>query len=302
MLNVILNRIKNTYETKYKFLLFCTIIIVFLALAQIIWQWHTTGDFVHKGVSLKGGMTITIPTETPVTADELQESLRQSYLQYDINVRELRGSGGEQSGLVVDVDIIEQQEMQDFISRVAEITKNKKENLSVETFGSRLSQTFFKELFIGLAVAFFFMGCVIFLYFRFLVPSLAVMLSAFCDIIITLAIVNLLEIKISTAGIAAFLMLIGYSVDTDTLLTIRVLKHKEDGTLNERIYGAIKTGGLMSLTAIAAVGIVMAFTNSDVLFQIMLILFIGLWVDLITTWIQNVGILRWYLKGKEDER
>jgi preprotein translocase subunit SecF len=106
--------------------------------------------------------------------------------------------------------------------------------------------------------------------------------------------VNLLEIKLSTAGIAAFLMLIGYSVDTDILLTIRVLKQKDDLSFDERIYGAIKTGGLMTITALAAVGTVLFFTNSDILFQIMLILFIGLCVDLVNTWIQNVSILRWH--------
>jgi preprotein translocase subunit SecF len=77
------------------------------------------------------------------------------------------------------------------------------------------------------------MGLVVFFYFRSIAPSLAVILEAFSDIIVTLAIFNLTGIKLSTAGIAAFLMLIGYSVDTDILLSTRVLKRK-DGTVMER--------------------------------------------------------------------
>jgi len=80
-----------------------------------------------------------------------------------------------------------------------------------------------------------------------------------------------------------------------------VLKQKEDGPLHERIYGSLKTGGLMTITAIVAVGTVLVFTNSDVLFQIMLILFIGLFVDLMTTWVQNVAILRWHLARLEEK-
>ena len=68
------------------------------------------------------------------------------------------------------------------------------------------------------------MGLVVFIYFRTLVPSLAVILAAFSDIVVTLAIFNLTGEKLSTAGVAAFLMLIGYSVDTDILLNTRVLK------------------------------------------------------------------------------
>ena len=41
-----------------------------------------------------------------------------------------------------------------------------------------------------------------------------------------LALIDFLGIEISAAGIAAFLMLIGYSVDTDILLTSRALKRK----------------------------------------------------------------------------
>lgn len=297
-----LEKIKHFYETKYMSLLFVTFFLLFLSLAQISYQYVTTGDFLHKGVSLKGGLTVTLPATASSDALTLQESLLALYPTNEMSVRELRGAGGTLSGFVIDVDFVAQADMEAFVAAVATHTGIPSAEISVETFGSRLSQNFFKELFIGLLVAFFFMGIVIFLYFRDFVPSIAVMLAAASDIIITLAIVNVLGIKLSSAGIAAFLMLIGYSIDTDTLLTIRVIKQKADGTLNERIYGALKTGGLMTITAIAAVGVVLVFTNSVVLSQIMLILFIGLIVDLMTTWIQNVGILRWYLQeGKIHE-
>ncbi|MBI5073103.1 protein translocase subunit SecF [Candidatus Woesearchaeota archaeon] len=296
-----LDQIKHIYETKYRTLLLISFCILFLSIGQISYQYITTGDFLHKGVSLKGGLTLTVPVTSASDPTVLATQLLSLYPDHDISVRELRGAGGQQSGLVIDADFIDKEAMDSFILTVAEQTGIAKADISMETFGSRLSQNFFEELFIGLLITFFFMGIVIFLYFRDFVPSIAVMLSAASDIIISLAIVNVLGIKLSSAGIAAFLMLIGYSIDTDTLLTIRVIKQKTDGTLNERIYGALKTGGLMTLTAIAAVAVVLIFTNSDVLFQIMLILFIGLIVDLMTTWVQNVGILRWHLLKLEQK-
>jgi len=135
------------------------------------------------------------------------------------------------------------------------------------------------------------------IYFINSIPSLAVILSAFSDIIITLAIVNIVGMKLSTAGIAAFLMLIGYSVDTDILLSTKVLKTREGSILN-RIFIAMKTGLTMSVTTMAAITVALIFAQSEVLKQIMTILLIGLLIDLINTWIQNAGILRWYMEKK----
>ena len=145
------------------------------------------------------------------------------------------------------------------------------------------------------------MGLVVFLYFRTFVPSIAVILAAFSDIIVTLAIANLLNFRLSSAGIAAFLMLIGYSVDTDILLSTRVLKRRE-GTVMDRVFGAAKTGLTMAITTLVAVIVALIFTQSEVIRQIMSILLIGLSVDLINTWIQNVGLLRLYVERKETKQ
>ena len=63
-----------------------------------------------------------------------------------------------------------------------------------------------------------------------------------------------------------------------------------------RVYGAMRTGLTMSATTISAILVALIFVESDIVKQIMLVLFIGLLVDLVMTWIQNVGILRLYLK------
>jgi len=138
--------------------------------------------------------------------------------------------------------------------------------------------------------------------FRYSIPSFAVILSAFADIIMTLAIVNLFGITLSSAGIIAFLMLIGYSVDTDILLTSRLLK-KREGNLNEKMYGAFKTGMTMTLTSIAAVlvSLIIIYNLSDTLRQIFTILLIGLAFDIFNTWLTNASMLKWYMEVKKIE-
>ncbi len=294
-----LQKLKHFYETRYLLQLSVTLLLLVIALVQIGLQYTQTGDFVHRGVSLKGGVTVTIPTYTDTVS--LEQMLDEAYPQYDTTVRILRSSSGQQSGVILDADIVDDTVRSSVLTFLEQQTGVSQNDMSIETFGSRLSENFFRQLSVGLIIAFLFMGCVVFLYFKDIVPSIAIMLAAAADIIITLALVNLLEIKLSTAGIAAFLMLIGYSVDTDILLTIRVLKQKDDASFDERIYGAIKTGGLMTITALVAVGTVLFFTNSDILSQIMLILFIGLCVDIVNTWIQNVSILRWHHHRRQSK-
>ena len=48
-------------------------------------------------------------------------------------------------------------------------------------------------------------------------------------------------VDVDYIGIAAFLLLIGYSIDSDILLTTKVLKRRM-GTLFERVKSAMKTG------------------------------------------------------------
>jgi len=104
----------------------------------------------------------------------------------------------------------------------------------------------------------------------------------------------------TSAGLVAFLMLIGYSVDTDILLTTRILKRHE-GSLNERIFGAFKTGITMTLTSLFAVifALIVASSFSVVLTQIFTVLAIGLGFDILNTWITNASILKWYVENKE---
>jgi len=136
------------------------------------------------------------------------------------------------------------------------------------------------------------------IYIKNSIPAFAVMLSAFADIVMTLALVNFIGMKISTAGIVAFLMLIGYSVDTDILLTTRLLRRREG--VNKSLFEAFKTGTTMTLTSIVAItsALIIIFPMGSVLNQIFSILLIGLVFDLFNTWITNASIIKWYVENR----
>ncbi len=296
-----LNRILfEIYDKKYKTLLIIPFLILFFALIQISYQVYTTGDFIKKDVSLKGGVTVTVPYAREADTFLIERQISSEFPKNDIAVRTLR-SAGIVVGVIVEADIngndnAQRNKLLNSIEKSLSIDLSKID-YGIEIIGSSLGASFFKESLIALAVAFLFMGLVVLIYFRTYIPSIAIILAAFSDMVVALAVINLLDMSIGTAGIAAFLMLIGYSVDTDILLTVRVLKRRE-GTVMDRIISSIKTGMTETITAIVAVTVALLVTQSEVIRQIMLILLIGLIADIFNTWIQNVGLLRIYIERK----
>ena len=290
------------YNKNYKLLLLIPLILLIFSLSYIGYFYKQNNDFIKKDVSLTGGTTITIFTEQQqVNIDDLTNTLAQEI--NDFNIRELSDfRSGKQKAIVIETSLqsSEISELKQTIETFLgyELTN---ENSSTESTGSSLGESFYKQLQFAVLISFILMAIVVFIIFRTLAPSLAVVLSAFADIMMTLAFVNILGIRVSSAGIIAFLMLIGYSVDTDIMLTTRLLKRH--GRINEKLKGAFKTGLTMTITSIIALSVALIITQSfsPVLKQIFSILLIGLGFDILNTWITNASILKWYLERKNRD-
>lgn len=284
----------NIYDKQYKKLMILSFIILAVSLASLGITYSNTGEFFQQSVSLKGGITLTTQITKQINPTELQNALTQANPAADIFVRAITESGS-QKALIIEAADITPQELESSL-KTQGITLAKGE-YSIESMGSSLGSQFFKQTMKALLLAFIAMSVVVFLTFRNILPSIFIILSTVSDIISTLAVVNILGVKISTAGIAAFLMLIGYAVDNNILLTTKVLKRKgEGGTAFQRLVESNKTGMLMTITALTASIIGLLFTQSETIHQIMLIITIGLLFDIIYTYFQNAGILRWYME------
>ena len=289
----------NWYNKNYKLLLIIPAVLLISSLAILGYSFIQTGDFLEKDITLTGGTSITIITENQeLNIDDIRNFL--SKRTSNFYVREITDiRSGAQKAV-----IIESPDQADDLKLIIEEFLNYNltdENSSIESTGSSLSKSFYNQLKLAIVISFILMSIVVFFIFRSFVPSFAVILSAFADIIMTLAIVYLLGMKLSTAGITAILMLIGYSVDTDIMLTTRLLKR--EGEINKNIYSAFKTGITMTLTTFTAIAVALFITQSfsNVLEQIFSILLIGLIFDIFNTWVTNASLLKWYLERKNKK-
>lgn len=282
------------YDRYYKLLLIIPIALLLASLAYLFMFYSEHHDIMKKDVTLTGGTSLTIYSEN-LSLDDLESFLKPKFS--DMTVRSLTDfKTGKQMALFIDTSS-EPNELKKAVEEFLNHPLDEK-NSSIEFTGSSLSKSFYKELIRAMVIAFVFMSIVIFILFRNFLPSFYVITCAFSDIIIPLAIIDFFGLRVSTAGIAAFLMLIGYSVDTDILLTTRVLKRKEEGLLNQRIWGAVKTGMTMTLTSFVAVLIAYFIVIAPTLKEVFLILSIGLFVDMIVTWLMNASLLKWYCEKR----
>ncbi len=284
---------KSWFDKWYKFFPVVPVLILIISLVYLGFFFKQQGDFIYKDVSLSGGTTITLKGD--FDSEKLESSLKQKFS--DINFRKLTDiTTRKQIALIIESPATAEELKAAIEDTGFKITD---ENSSIEFTGSTLSKGFYRQLIIALIISFVLMSIVIFVLFKTFVPSFAVILSAFSDIVMPLALLDFLGVRISTAGIAAFLMLVGYSVDTDILLVTRALK-KGEGSLNQRIHRAFKTGILMTITTLAAVlpAFFLISGLPDSFRQIFLIIAVGSFADIINTWLTNVGIIKWYCEKK----
>jgi len=295
-----LDKLKKLYEKNFKLLRLIPLLILLLSLGVLGYSKVTTGEFVSKDISLKGGLIITIETTEFFDIHELETALREA-LSEPVFVKRLKIAGSaEQFGYSFEVEkTTNYEEVLDAIRTYTGL-ELPDGSYTVEETSASLGGAFWTSTIKALLVAFLFMAIVVFYYFRNFVPSSAIVLAAAADLIGTLAIMDLLGIRLSTAGVAALLMLVGYSVDSDILLSTKVLKRTE-GSFMERVYSAIKTGLTMESTTLAALAVIYVVSPSSVLKQIAFVLLLGLCLDVINTWFMNVGILDFYMKYKEGK-
>lgn len=166
-----------------------------------------------------------------------------------------------------------------------------------------LGQYFLQKIKQIIIISFILVAIAVFFIFRNPIPSMAVVFGAGNDIIVALGAMGLFGIPLGVASIGAILMLIGYSMDTDLLTAIRILK-RSDETPTKRAFSTLKTGLTMTSAAIISFSvlfIVSYITGISTFFEISAVVLFGLIADIFTTWFGNTILILWYKHHKDNK-
>lgn len=267
------------------------VLLFIISLSILAYMGITTGSPVELGVEFSGGTAIIFDS------DKTPQQLKTEFQDYNIvQAREYGGTGRKflQFGPMSD-------SMENEVTRKI---NSEYTNVEVRQMGEIVSKSLQVQAIQAIIYSFIGMAIVVFLIFKTFVPSVAVVTAALADIVFAAAMMNVFGVVLSLGTVAALLMLIGYSVDTNILLTNRLLKRR--GNLNEKIKEAMKTGLTMTITTLVALAalflfssgsyVFSSFTRIDVIMNISAVLIFGLLADLVNTWMTNLGILKWFME------
>jgi len=258
------------------------LVLFVVSLGVLAFTMAVTGMPVTPGIDFSGGTAVTL-----ITSDS-REQLQTTFAGYPLS--EISDMNNGKFLKFSSMDDPRYQSLSQLISQ-------KYPDAKIDQIGESFGKSLQSQAALALIFSFIGMAVVIFLTFRTFVPSVAVVFSALADMVMTAAVMNIIGIPLSLGTTAALLMLIGYSVDSDILLTNRVLKRQ--GKLNDKLMGAFHTGLIMTSTTLAAVAalfLVSWFGSVQILMEISAVLLIGLVADIMNTWLTNVGILKWYVQ------
>ncbi len=278
----------NKYDPKRMMLI---PFLIFLVAAAIVgFTFVNTGMPVTPGIDFAGGTAVTIHTT------DTKEQISAFYAGYPLkSIDEGVGS----AGYYLKFGPMSNEDMLQFNTD----TLAKYPDASIDQIGANFGATLQSQAMIAILFAFIGMAIVVFIAFRKLVPAATVVFAGVADITITAGAMNIFGIELSLATTAALLMLIGYSVDSNILLTTKVLKRQ--GKLVDKMAGAFHTGFIMTTTTLAAIVamlIVAAVGQVPTLSGIAAVLVIGLICDMIFTWAFNAGVLRLYMEKEEGKK
>lgn len=287
-----LQKLKDWYtEVDQRFLLLISLAVLLLFSGFLYLNQQRTGQWFEKGLDLKGGKELSVSSDgvpDGITPADLEDYLSDRGIESQI--QETTSATGGQMLIKVDVQTSEDELLEALEERGVDTS-----NYSFNEVGPAVAESLLKQSKLALIVAFIFMAVTVFIVYRSFVPSIAIVFAALMDLICTLSIMQIFSIPLTLASFAGMLLVIGYSIDSDIVLTTRVLKRRK-GSLSERTISAMKTSVTMTVTTLSALAVLYIATTAQALRDVAIVLIIALLIDLLATWFGNASILRWWLK------
>ena len=277
----------NEYTNRQ--LLVVPLSVLALALVVVTYVFVTTGAPVGLGIDFSGGTEIRVAPEDSVSSPE--ETLSDAFSVEPSNIRNVPSDNSyvvtfSQSGEYDATQAQDEAQAAGFIVRASS---------SVSPAIGGEAQRF---AVVGFGIAFGAMSILVFGLFRTFVPSIAVVASAFSDIIVPVALMNIFGIDLTLGTVAALLLLVGYSVDSDMLLNDYVVRRR--GDVHTAVKSAMKTGLTMTITSLLAMSVLATgalLLGISILQDVGTIIAFGLAVDIMNTYMMNVALLR-YFRGE----
>jgi preprotein translocase subunit SecF len=270
----------------YKVMALAPLIVLIISAVYLLFL--AENKQIALDIDFKGGTQIFAETGKAIDANALKNVLSK----YDANVRVARGI----TNYAVFIDFDPSIKPEDVLSTLQQNNYNF-QSFSVQTIGPVLGSSFFQQALIVLVFSFLLMAVTIFVMFKNPMPSIFMILTVLADLTETVVLMQLIGIKLSIATFAALLLLIGAAVGDNVLFTTKLLKSNPNDH-KAIIKKTFKTGLTMFGAVQVAFASLLLISGSAVITQIAAISIIGGTLDLMNSWLLNLGLLMLYVTRK----
>ncbi|MCD6227470.1 hypothetical protein J7J90_03175 [Candidatus Micrarchaeota archaeon] len=189
---------------------------------------------------------------------------------------------------------------EDYQDRVSSAINIQYDSIAVKSVSPSLGIKFIERAASAVVWALLLSMALAFFVFRKIETSLIVFSGAMADVIIAAGGMGLFNIQLTLSSFAALIMMLGFSLDTDMLLTMRLIKQRK-GTLREAAWNTLKTGSTMSITDLISFSVLLILgyiTHLTTYSEIASVAVIGLLGDMIATWMFNAPLIMLMLKER----
>ena len=279
----------------------------FLILAGVLSLGLRRGP--NFGVDFSGGVVIQAKFNRPVTVDEIRSALQTAGVS-QVSVQ--RGETGDEVVISTSEEMVDGKDVSDLIKGV--LTKEdsawKVDEGAVNT--DKVSASVGRDLMVSALKSIIFALALIlgYIWFRFeLRFGVAAIITLVHDVVVTLGIFSILNEEINLPTIAAFLTIVGYSLN-DTIVVfdrirenIKVLRGKDfDEIINTSINQTVSRTIITSLTTLFAVISIFALAKVGTLHTLSLALLIGVIVGTYSSIFVASPILHgWHLRLQREK-
>ncbi len=163
-------------------------------------------------------------------------------------------------------------------------------DINIQTMGSIITNLYKKQARNAAIGAIIAMAIILFFALRHYTAIGSILSVIGLDFLGILGGMSILGIPLSLSSMAGILLIFGYAVNTNILLSTNILRRK-GGKPRNRASRAMNTGIKMSTTSATAMVVLNLFTTAPQLQQISAVIVLGILVDMVNTWLFNSGVL-----------
>ncbi|MBN1895935.1 protein translocase subunit SecF [bacterium] len=237
----------------------------FYFLSLVLFLAGMASIFLHKGIQygidFKGGTSLVVRFEKPVTIGQIRDALSG----VGLGGSEIKRFGAESEFIIYSSQqgAMNAADAADLVDEAlnSQFPDNRHERLQVDTVGPKIGQELRKKAFMAVFFALVLMLVYISIRFEW-VFAVGAVSALFHDVLITLGFFSIMGFELSLKEIAAFLTLVGYSLN-DTIVVydrirenLKVFRNDElsvvmNKSINQTLNRTVNTG-LTTLLAVAA--------------------------------------------------